>query len=134
MVVLYILKTLVKFHANRTLFTIQSLNLFFMYNFLETLPLLPLSLSSHDAHGRQIHQLQLQLLLQSPLLSCACGHALDLSFPMLLVLDYIIIRKNKKNFIHIIIKDVNKLKTKSVPYSRLRRLYIYIYIYIITKA
>ena len=50
-------------------------------SFLETLPLLPLSLSSHDAHGRQIHQLQLQLLLQSPLLSCACGHALDLSFP-----------------------------------------------------
>ena len=50
-------------------------------SFHEPLPLLPLSLSFHDAHGRQIHQLQLQLLLQSPLLSCACGHALDLSFP-----------------------------------------------------
>ena len=46
-------------------------------------------------------------------------------FLMLLVLDYIIIRKNKKNFSLIIIKDVNKLKTKSVPYNRC---YIYLYI------
>jgi hypothetical protein len=44
-------------------------------SFLETLPLLPLSLSFHDAHGRQILQLQLQLQLQPPLLSCACGHS-----------------------------------------------------------
>ena len=45
------------------------------------LHLLSLPLSSHDAHGRHIHQIQLQPLLQPPLLSCACGHALDLSLP-----------------------------------------------------
>ena len=31
--VLYVFKTRVKFYANRILFTIQSINLFFMYNF-----------------------------------------------------------------------------------------------------
>ena len=31
--VLYVLKTHVKFHFNRMLFIIQSINLFFMYNF-----------------------------------------------------------------------------------------------------
>ena len=50
-------------------------------SFHEPLRLVPLPLSSHDARGRHIHQLQLQPLLQSPLLSCACGHALDLSLP-----------------------------------------------------
>ena len=50
-------------------------------SFHQPLRLVPLPLSSHDAHGRHIHQLQLQPLLQSPLLSCACGHALDLSLP-----------------------------------------------------
>ena len=44
-------------------------------SFHKSLPLLPLSLSFHDAHGRQILQLQLQLQLQPPLLSCACGHS-----------------------------------------------------------
>ena len=29
---IYVFKTHVKFHANRMLFTIQSINLFFMYN------------------------------------------------------------------------------------------------------
>jgi len=45
------------------------------------LPLLPLSRfhSSHDAHGIQIHRIQLQLPRQSPPLSCACVHALGLS-------------------------------------------------------
>lgn len=41
-------------------------------------PLLPFS---HDVHGRQTHQIPLQLLLQPPLLSCACEHALGLSLP-----------------------------------------------------
>ena len=31
--VFYILKTHVKFHTNQMLFTIRSINLFFMYNF-----------------------------------------------------------------------------------------------------
>ena len=31
--VLYVLNTHVKFHSNRMLFTIQSMNLFFMHNF-----------------------------------------------------------------------------------------------------
>jgi len=30
--VIYVFKTHVKFHANQMLFTIQSINLFFMYN------------------------------------------------------------------------------------------------------
>ncbi len=50
-------------------------------SFHEPLHLLPLSLSSHGAHGRQILQLQLQPLLPPPLLSCACGHALDPYLP-----------------------------------------------------
>ena len=31
--ILYVLKTHVKFHTNRMLFIIRSINLFFMYNF-----------------------------------------------------------------------------------------------------
>jgi len=31
--VLYVLKTYIKFHVNQMLFTIWSINLFFMYNF-----------------------------------------------------------------------------------------------------
>ena len=31
--VLYVFKTHIKFHFNKILFTIQSMNLFFMYNF-----------------------------------------------------------------------------------------------------
>jgi len=36
-------------------------------------------LSSHDAHGIQVHRFQLQLPRQSPPLSCACVDALGLS-------------------------------------------------------
>ena len=32
--VLYVLKTYIKFHINEMLFTIWSINLFFMYNFI----------------------------------------------------------------------------------------------------
>jgi hypothetical protein len=62
-------------------------------SFPETLPLLPLSLSSHDAHGRQIRLLQLQPQLQPPPLSCACGHALGPSMTCASRTDIIITKK-----------------------------------------
>ena len=43
--------------------------------------LLSLFLSSRDARGMQTLRLPLLRLLQSPLLSCACAHAPDLSLP-----------------------------------------------------
>ena len=49
--VLYVLKTYVKFHVNQILFTIQSINLFFMYNFkLQKLKIYVVQIASQDSN------------------------------------------------------------------------------------